>query len=68
MRISIRNEWPFWMLLAAMFLASALAWPRIPERFPMHFDLHGKVDHWGTRSEAGVPLLMLPGSASPCTG
>jgi uncharacterized membrane protein len=59
-KISIRSEWPFWALLAAMFVASAIAWPMVPERFPLHYDLYGKVDHWGTRPEAAIPLLILP--------
>lgn len=60
MRSSSRSEWPFWALLATMFLASAVAWPLVPERFPMHFNLHGQVDHYGTRADAPVPLLLLP--------
>ena len=43
-----------------MFIASVVAWPIVPERFPMHFDLHGKVDHWGAKADAPVPLLLLP--------
>jgi uncharacterized membrane protein len=64
MKISARTEWPLWTLIAAMFLASAVAWPMVPERFPMHFNLHGQVDHWGTRSEAPVPLLILPATGA----
>ncbi len=60
MKTSVRSEWPFWALLAAMFIASAVAWPIVPERFPMHFDLHGKVDHWGAKADAPMPLLLLP--------
>lgn len=61
MKVSVRAEWPFWVLIAAMLLASATAWPMVPERFPMHSNLHGQVDRWGTRSDAPVPLLLMPG-------
>lgn len=60
MRVSARTEWPFWALLAAMFVASAITWPMVPERFPMHFNLQGQVDRWGSRADAPLPLLLLP--------
>lgn len=60
MRTNRRTEWPHWALLAAMFLASAVVWPRAPERLPVHWDLAGEVDRHGGRVEG---LLLLPALA-----
>jgi uncharacterized membrane protein len=60
MKFSPRAEWPFWTLIAAMFIASAVVWPMVPERFPMHYNLHGHVDRYGTRADAPIPLLLAP--------
>jgi uncharacterized membrane protein len=59
-KTSLRTEWPLWALIGAMFVASAVAWPMVPERFPMHANLYGKVDHWGTKADAPIPLFLLP--------
>lgn len=38
------------VLLAALFAGSAWAYPRLPGRIPMHFDLSGQPDRWAERS------------------
>jgi len=55
-----------WLLelaaLAALALgiwAVARAWPELPERIPMHFDLAGRPDGWGSRGT----VLLLPGAS-----
>lgn len=45
------------MLLAALIAGSVWAYPRLPERIPMHFDLAGRVDRWASRS-AGTWFLL----------
>ena len=49
------------LLVAIAFAASALAWSRIPERVPVHWNLAGEVDRWGSRLEAALimPVAML---------
>jgi uncharacterized membrane protein len=49
------------LLVAIAFIASAVAWPRIPERVPVHWTLAGEVDRYGTRLEAALimPVAML---------
>jgi uncharacterized membrane protein len=44
-------------LIAAMFLAAAIAWPYAPERMPIHWNLQGEVDGYGGKF---VGLLLLP--------
>ena len=52
-----RSEWPHWVILAAMFVAGAIAWPRVPERVPVHWSFDGQVDRYGGRFE-GIWLLL----------
>jgi uncharacterized membrane protein len=44
-------------LIALALLASALAYPRLPDRVPTHWGLSGKVDGWSGR---GVAVLLMP--------
>lgn len=57
MKISWRNEWPFWALLAAMGAAAAICWSHAPDRIPVHWNMHGEVDRYGGKAEG---LLLLP--------
>lgn len=52
-----RREWPSWLVLGGMFLAAALAWPRVPERLAVHWGIDGTPDRYGGRVEG---LLVLP--------
>jgi uncharacterized membrane protein len=47
------------VLLFLIGRAAYLAWPRIPDRLPLHFDFAGRPDRWGTRSA----LLVFPAVA-----
>jgi uncharacterized membrane protein len=55
-RITWRSELPMLLLITAMLAAGAIAWPSMPERLPVHWDLGGQPDRWGGRFEA----LLLP--------
>ena len=46
------------ILVLALFAGAAWAYPRLPERIPMHFDLSGQPDAWAGRSIAS--WFMLP--------
>lgn len=43
------------------FVASAIVYPRLPERVPVHWDVHGNVNGYGSRfvGAFGMPLVML---------
>lgn len=47
------------LLLAALFGASVLVWPELPERIPGHFSASGEVTRWDERSVWGWMLLPL---------
>jgi len=57
MKVSWRTELPQWFAIAAMFALAAWAWPRLPESIPIHWNIHGEVDGYGSKF---VGLLLLP--------
>jgi len=61
MKLSWRTEWPHWVLLAGMFALAATAWGTAPDRIPVHWNIAGQVDRWGSRFEGllAIPLLSL---------
>ncbi|HEX8320402.1 DUF1648 domain-containing protein [Longimicrobium sp.] len=50
-------------LLAALYAGSAAAYPRLPERIPIHFDLAGNPDGWASTSLLSWFLLPLIATA-----
>jgi len=44
-------------LVAGQLVGSALAYGRLPERFPVHFDLHGTADGFSSRA---VGAFLMP--------
>ncbi len=52
---------PF-VLLAAAGVWLGTHWYGIPERFPVHWNLHGQPDGWATRSAWGVFGILIPGA------
>src|SRR5688572_15403652 len=55
------RKWIPLLIVAAAFLASALVYPRLPERIPTHWDLSGRPDEWSNRiwGAWSVPLFLL---------
>lgn len=48
------------VLVAAAFAATAGSIPSLPDRVPMHWNLRGEVDGWGSRASAWImPGVML---------
>jgi uncharacterized membrane protein len=56
-----RLEIAQWLLIAAMFVLAAWAWPRVPDQVPVHWNLAGQADRYGGKVEGLllVPLLSL---------
>ena len=57
MKITWRSEALNLILMAGMFIASALAWPSAPDSIPVHWDITGQADRFGGKAEG---LLLLP--------
>src|SRR4051794_11101637 len=47
--------WP----VVLMFILTSIAWPHLPERVPIHWDIHGKVDGFAGRGS----IWLLPSIA-----
>ena len=60
-RREIRKEWPAWLILAALWGGSLLLLRRLPARVPVHWNLQGQADRWGSPLEAA---LLLPALAA----
>ncbi len=45
------------MLLVTPFIFVAAQWDKFPSRIPIHWNLHGRIDGWASRS---LGLLLLP--------
>ncbi len=54
MKFSWRTELPQLLLIVAMFAAAAWAWPQLPDRMPMHWNIRGEVDGWGNKFDGTV--------------
>ena len=56
----MKNKIINYVLTAVAFLSTALSLPYLPDRVPMHFDINGAVDRYGSKYEMLVlPLTML---------
>lgn len=44
------------IVLIGSFVYTALSWSSLPEQVPIHFDMEGEADEWGSR----MTLLWLP--------
>ncbi len=61
MKFNWRFELPQLLLIGAMFAAAFWAWPQLPDRLPIHWNIHGDVDGWGNKFMGllFVPLIVL---------
>jgi len=56
----MRNRWTAPLLIAAMWAFALAAYPRLPARVPIHWNLRGEVDGWGGRGAAFLfPAIAL---------
>lgn len=57
MKFTWRSEAFNLILMTAMFITAAIAWPGAPDSIPVHWDISGQVDGYGGKFEG---LLLLP--------
>jgi uncharacterized membrane protein len=57
MKFNWRIELPQLLVIGAMFAAGAWAWPQLPDRLPVHWNIHGEADGWGNKF---MGLLFMP--------
>ena len=55
-------DWISWALLAVMVAVSAVAWSKVPDQLPVHWNLQGQADSFASRDFA-LAVLPLVGAA-----
>jgi uncharacterized membrane protein len=58
MKLSWRVELPQLLLIAGLFAVAAWAWPQVPDRIPIHWNVRGEADGFGGKF-AGLLLMPL---------
>jgi immunity protein, SdpI family len=55
------STWYSALVVAAAVVMSAAAYPRLPERVPIHWGINGEPDRWGSRFEGAMlfPFVMF---------
>ena len=61
MKFSIGKEWPYLALIALPIIYLAIIWNGLPNELPMHWNIKGEVDRWGSKSELWIMPFLLPG-------
>lgn len=62
MKWSWKREAPHLVLVAAIVISSAVAWPFVEEPVPVHWNARGEVDGYGSRFEAlGIMPMVVVG-------
>ena len=60
MKPSIKKELPSFGVILLPFLYLAYIWNQLPERVPMHWNIQGQIDRYGSKSELVLIILSLP--------
>ena len=57
----LKTEWLQLLILALPFCAAALLWDRLPARVPIHWNIHGNVDGYASKTFGAlfVPVLNV---------
>ncbi|SHF71196.1 Uncharacterized membrane protein [Desulfofundulus australicus DSM 11792] len=56
---ALKPDWPLWVILAGLIIAGFLLYPMLPEQVPVHWNIRGGVDRYGSRAYGAffAPLL-----------
>ncbi|MFK7811174.1 MAG: SdpI family protein [Maribacter sp.] len=60
MKLSLKQELPLLAIVAIPFVYLAYLWNSLPEKVPIHWNINGEIDGWGTKNQLIVILLALP--------
>ena len=58
MIFNIRKEWPLLVILAIPIVIAVMVYPHMPERVPIHWNIQGQPNNYGSR-EFGTFFLPL---------
>jgi uncharacterized membrane protein len=60
MKFNFKKELPLILITATPFLYLIYIWNSLPQKVPMHWNLQGEIDRYGSKSELWLIPLMLP--------
>jgi len=52
---------PAWLeaaLVIGPFVALAVIWNQLPARVPIHWNIHGKIDGWASKTTGMLPCVL----------
>ena len=55
---TLKNDWLIGLIIVSPFVLIAMKWNLFPERVPMHWNMNGEIDRYGSKI---MGLLLLPG-------
>jgi len=58
-RKRISAHWSLWLIVAASFIVSLSLYSKLPDQIPMHWNLAGEVDRYGSRLEGAFTMPVL---------
>jgi len=57
----LKKEIPFLVLALLPFVYLAFIWKQLPDLVPMHWNIEGEIDRWGSKKELITMLVLLSG-------
>lgn len=60
MKLSLKKEIPLLAIIAIPFAYLAYLWNSLPAKIPIHWNIKGEVDGWGTKDQLVIILFALP--------
>ncbi len=59
MKFDLKKEWLSLLVVALPFLYLAIVWDDLPDKVPMHWNLKGEIDRYGSKNELWIlPIFM----------
>jgi len=58
--MKLTKELPLITIAAIPFLYLAYIWKSLPDSVPMHYDINGEIDRYGSKTELVLVSLLLP--------
>jgi uncharacterized membrane protein len=58
---TVSRDWPLWILMAGLLLTAVWVYPHLPDQVPGHWNIHGEVDAYYSRTFGAFfePLLVI---------
>lgn len=60
MKISLKKELPIIAIVLLPFIYLFFIWNSLPDEVPLHWNLEGEIDRWGSKNELLIIPFLLP--------